>query len=118
MRTRRTAPALVLALAMATGSLVGSPTAGAESDGQWDYTLLSINGTYEPVSGDFAGDFATDVYWYAPGTGTDRLWIATGDEDVFDTSRTETLNGTYAPEVLRDWRSGKKDRIFWYRPGD
>jgi hypothetical protein len=166
MRMRPTSWAAALALLLVAASLPGGPPAGAESDEQWDYTALAVSGHYEPLGGDFAGDFASDIYWYAPGSGTDtlyigtagervwtkrqfpmnddavpvvgdfggdvhddilwyrpgpstdRLWIATGDSELFDTTRTVTLNGDYRPEVLRDWRDGKKDRVFWYRPGE
>ena len=163
--SRRIAWTVVLALLAGIGA---SPApAEAETDGVWDYEPASVSGSYEPFVGDFAGDLASDVFWYAPGTGVDtlwigaegertvtkeqfavdettlvpvvgdfggdthddiiwyqpgpgvdRLWIATGDETVFDTSRTVTLNGTYRPRVLHDYREGNKDRVFWYRPGD
>ena len=169
MRTRRMISALGLILVLASTSLPGGSPVGAaavDSDEQWDYVAESVSGQYEPVAGNFAGDFASDIYWYAPGapvdtlyigndgvrewtkvrveidddavpvvgdfggdelddiiwyragSGIDRVWIATGGEEVFDTSGTVTLNGTYVPEVLRDWREGKKDRVFWYRAGD
>jgi hypothetical protein len=98
----------------------GTDTLYIGNDGNRTFTKVQVpmDDDAVPVVGDFGGDELDDILWYRAGSGTDRLWIATGDEDVFDTSRTETLNGTYKPEVLRDWRSGKKDRIFWYRAGD
>jgi hypothetical protein len=166
MRRRRIMAVLAMALAFSGVGLTGGGPAGAESDAIWDYTDLSVSGQYEPFVGDFVGDFSSDIYWYAPGTGldtiyvgtqgdrtftkirfpmdddavpvvgdfggddhddilwyrsgpgTDRLWIATGDTDVFDTSRTVTLNGDYRPVVVHDFRSDKQDRVFWYRPGE
>jgi hypothetical protein len=166
MRTRRILAVVALSAALVGASLPHGAPAQAESDDVWDYVDLTVNGQYTPFTGNFIGGFATDVYWYAPGTGvdtiyagtegartftkvqfpmddtavpvvgdlggdehddilwyragpaTDHLWIATGDETVFDTSRTVTLNGDYRPVLMHDIRSGKQDRIFWYRPGE
>ncbi|MBX3314588.1 MAG: hypothetical protein KF906_09730 [Actinobacteria bacterium] len=140
--------------------------AEAESDGTWDYVSYSVSGVYFPIVGNFAGDKASDIYWYAPGAGVDtmyvgnegsrtfdkvripmdevatpivgdfagddyddifwyragtavdRLWVSEDTDDIFDTSITKSVSGTYQPKVLRDWRAEGKDRIFWYRPGD
>ena len=33
-----------------------------------------VNGQYRPVAGDFDGDGATEILWYAPGRTADPLW--------------------------------------------
>jgi hypothetical protein len=56
-----------------------------------------VQGTYEPLLGDFNGDGRNDVFWYGPGAGYDVIWYgrATGG---FAT-RAVTVRGTYQPLV-------------------
>ena len=78
MRTRRMISALGLILVLASTSLPGGSPVGAaavDSDEQWDYVAESVSGQYEPVVGNFAGDFSSDIYWYAPGAPVDTLYI-------------------------------------------
>jgi len=163
VREKRWILSVAAALCVAMASFA-SP-AEAESDGTWDYVSLSVTGNYIPIVGNFAGDKASDIYWYSPGTGADtmyignegsrtvakvrvpmdevatpvvgdfagddyddifwyragtavdRLWVSIDSAEIFDTSLTKSVGGTYQPKVLRDWRAEGKDRIFWYRPG-
>lgn len=98
----------------------GPDTLYIGNEGSYTVTKVSVpmNEVATPIVGDFAGDEYDDILFYRPGSAVDRLWVSVDDEaPVFDTSRTLTVSGTYQPKVLRDWRAGGKDRVFWYRPG-
>jgi hypothetical protein len=74
-----------------------------------------VNGSYDPIVGDFAGGPNQDVLWYAAGAATDYLWVSTGTG--FTTS-TVAVNGTYQPVVLENTRfGGPKDQILWHAFG-
>ena len=47
---------------------------------QFDLGAATVGGSFQPVAGDFDGNGADDVFWYAPGTAQDYLWTfnATG----------------------------------------
>lgn len=78
---------------------------------------LTINKSYVPIVGDFYGDDYDDIIWYAPGTAPDAAWVSTDGPTPF-TNRAITINGTFRPTVLRDYRDlNLKDDILWYAPG-
>ncbi|NES72120.1 MAG: hypothetical protein F6K24_46470, partial [Okeania sp. SIO2D1] len=44
------------------------------SDGTFESSPFTVNGTYTPITGDFNGNLFSDILWYRPGTGQDFLW--------------------------------------------
>lgn len=75
---------------------------------------VQVNGTFTPVVGNFAGDRADDILWYAPGAGADSLWTTIG-KGTF-TRQARTINGTYIP-LVGDFTGDDYDDIIWYAPG-
>jgi hypothetical protein len=98
--------------------LLASPAAHAETDEVWDYRAMSLSGTYTPLVGQFGGDAATDILWYAPGTAADSLWIGhQGQRGSAAFTRVPlTINKTYTP-VVGDFFGDDYDDIIWYAPG-
>lgn len=115
---RRRLPLSLAVVVCALLAAVAPVPAGAESDGYWDYRALAINGTYQPIVGQFGGDAATDVLWYAPGPSSDMLWIGNAGGRGLDgfTRTTLTINGRYQP-IVGDFAGDGYDDIFWYAPG-
>ena len=38
---------------------------------------ITVNGTFDaPVTGDWNADGRGDVFWYATGTASDKVWLA------------------------------------------
>jgi CSLREA domain-containing protein len=79
-----------------------------------DGAHYSVNGTYIPLSGDFNGDGKADIFWYAPGTGSDSIWYSNGTS--FQNGPTVNVNGTYKP-IVGDFNGDGKADILWYAPG-
>jgi len=83
---------------------------------------VDIAGEYTPISGDFNGDGRFDIFWYAPGTATDRIRFGRAtsngaDENAwFDTGGTVDVNGTYRP-VSGDFNGDGCWDILWYGVG-
>lgn len=77
-----------------------------------------------PFVGDFNGDGASDVFWYRPGSATDRIWYGSRGlvTDPFETSAVHNVSGTYIPLVgrfARVWEENGSvgaDGIYWYSP--
>lgn len=86
---------------------------GERGSGGFTKRSLSVNGSYVPIIGDFAGDGHDEVFWYAPGTGPDSLWVNGGDANF--TSQLKKVDGRFRPFRLIDYTSGK-DSILWYNP--
>lgn len=112
--------ALLAALAtLAAVALTGASPASATSDGTWDYYQLGVGGTYQTLVGDFGGSEADDIFWYAPGSEGDSLWMGrTGVRNGtygFD-KRSMTVNGAYVP-IVGDFAGDDHEDIFWYGPG-
>lgn len=104
-------------MAVTIGLVAATAPAGAASDGYWDYRSLSISGTYTPLVGQFGGDGADDVFWYAPGSTADSLWL--GRAGVRGSSgftrKAMAVSGTFQP-VVGDFAGNELDDIFWYGP--
>ena len=89
---------------------------GSAAD-RFSVTTLPISGTYTPVVGDFDGNGATDIFWYAPGTNPDSIWYFA--DGTIAASVPYTITGSYAP-VVADFDSSDtdddtpQDDIFWY----
>jgi len=77
-------------------------------------SLYPVNGTYEPVVGDFDGSGRADVFWYAPGSASDSAWYGNADRDF--SKKPFTVSGTYEP-LVGDFDGDGRDDIFWYAPG-
>jgi hypothetical protein len=110
-----------LALATAVLALLGltaTPAAQAEVADGWDYRAVSVSGTYRPLVGQFAGDGATDILWYAPGSAPDSLWIGKAGQRgaAAFTKVPLRINGTYTP-VVGDFFGDDYSDIIWYAPG-
>lgn len=88
------------------------------SDGYWNYRSLEVKGTFAPFVGDFAGDAAADVFWYAPGTGADALWI--GRKGVRGaaafTKVPLSISGRYRP-IVGDFAGDPHEDVLWYAAG-
>ena len=119
LRWLRAAAALAIATSFGAAALPG--TAGAIDTGPRAFYASSVGGpgvqvggTFTPVVGNFAGDDADDVFWYAPGTAADFLWTTIGPGTFTKESR--TVNGTYVP-LVGDFAGDDYDDILWYGPG-
>lgn len=74
----------------------------------------TVNGDSNPVVGDFSGDGATDILYYAPGGVADDLYF--GDWSGLIDGGPEHVNGIYEPFTV-DLDGNGQDDIFWYAPG-
>ena len=79
-----------------------------------EFASPNISGTYDPVVGDFSGDGATDILYYAPGGTPDYLHL--GDWSGMVDAGPFPVNGTYEPFTL-DLDGNGQDDIIWYAPG-
>ncbi len=73
--------------------------------------MTQVTGTYTPVSGDFDGDGAGDIFWYGGG---DYLWYGTptgfaGGPGMGLPDGFVTLPG--------DFDGNGSSDLFWYRAG-
>jgi hypothetical protein len=68
------------------------------------------------VVGDFAGDEATDVFFYGKAGYADYLFTGHLGGNTFDHKR-YFASGTFKPTVLHDDHPGAKDDILFYAPG-
>jgi hypothetical protein len=76
-----------------------------------------IQGTeYLPVVGNFDGDNRTDLFWYAPGSASDWLWLSDSNQQaVTFNSYQFTVDGDYHP-IVGDFDGDGDDDLLWYRP--
>ncbi len=79
-----------------------------------DWAITQVSGTYQPFTGDFDGDGRSDIFWYAPGSAADSLWLARGGTTFQRISR--PVSGTYQP-FTGDFDGDGRSDIFWYAPG-
>ncbi|MDT4931990.1 MAG: hypothetical protein QOF92_4857 [Pseudonocardiales bacterium] len=101
--------------------LLNRPGTGAEElrlfDTHGGISRVPLQPGYDnnkPVVGDFNGDGQSDIYWYAPGDGTDHLW--TQFSSAFVDSTPPQVRGTYQP-LVGDFDGNGSDDIYWYAPG-
>lgn len=126
MRKQRVLPALGVILALAIFPLTGVADAGGppEPPPLYNESFLSVpatvNGSYEPLVGNFVSEDLPDVLWYGAGGAADYLWTDVRPNEtstgVDHGAMAVTVNGTYQPFVL-DFDSDGFDDIFWYAPG-
>ena len=95
------------------GILAIEPDGTGEGFGT-QFVPKTVNGTYQPVVGDFDGNGYDDVLWYAPGPAADSMWLFSGNGA--HSVRSRTINGTYRPAVI-DANGDGHDDIVWYAPG-
>jgi surface antigen len=80
-------------------------------------TRVTVNGFYNPLSGDFDGDRYSDIFWYGPGGAHDSLWYGQASSSPFVTAVPVTVNGAYTP-LTGDFNGDGRSDVFWYGPGD
>lgn len=115
----RRAVAAGVALAAAIG-LAPTPAHAAPAPfhafEQWvGGSTVQVGGTYTPIVGNFAGGRADDIFWYAPGSTPDYLWISSTTRGSFTKVRKD-VSGTYRP-LVGDFVGDSFDDILWYAPG-
>src|SRR5690349_14431435 len=111
--------ACAVALIMVGGLLATTPaSATIDNEYGWDYQALSINGSYQMLRGQFAGDGATDVIFYGPGSAPDSLWIGkTGVKGTNGFTKVNlSIGGTYVP-VVGDFGGDDYDDVLFYGRG-
>ncbi len=100
-----------------------TPGAGGDAfwsghgDGTWTAEPMSINGTYTPYVGDFAGDDkGDDVLWYSA-TGASQLWDFDGDEGYELVKTSLPGVGGSGQVLIGDFTSDSVMDVIRYRPG-
>ncbi len=73
------------------------------------------SGNFFPIQGDFNGDGKSDIFWYRPGSGSDRIWFG-GSTGPADGLGSQSVSGSYRPFV-GDFNGDQITDIFWYKPG-
>ncbi len=82
-----------------------------------DFDLEGI-AEYVPIIGDFNGDSSTDLFWYAPGTRTDWLWLSISNPMVIEFERhAHQVTGEYRP-FPGDFNGDGIHDILWYSVAD
>ncbi len=94
-------------------TLRGACELRAPSWKRWRYD--QVTGTYTPLVGDFDGNGRSDIFWYAPGSAADGLWLTRRDGGP-PVKLSPTVTGTYMP-LVGDVDGNGRDDIFWYGPG-
>ncbi len=71
---------------------------------------------YLPIIGNFDGDNRTDLFWYAPGSASDWLWLSSSNvvKLSFDSYEFQ-VDGEYHP-IVGDFDGDGDDDLLWYRP--
>jgi hypothetical protein len=76
---------------------------------------LMVNGDFVPLAGDFSGDGAEDVIWYARGPAQDYWWDNNpdGSRDTVPL----TINGSGYRPIAGSFGMDATDDLHWYAPG-
>ncbi|PRP94046.1 FG-GAP repeat protein [Enhygromyxa salina] len=101
-----------------TDTWIFNPELSVLKSGPSSVELLGvIEGTeYLPIVGNFDGDNRTDLFWYAPGSSADWLWLSDSNQVVINFDSYEfAVDGEYHP-VVGDFDGDADDDILWYRP--
>lgn len=77
--------------------------------------LTDVVNEYTPITGDWDGDWRTDVFWYGPGGDNDYTWY--GNSNKTFSGKKHIVHGVYEP-ISGDFSGDGKDDIFWYAPGE
>ena len=122
-------PALAPPGAVVAGNFVGGPETdvflrqpgvqadtliAASSVGYFGWRWYWVDGSFTGVPGDFDGNGYDDIYWYAPGPGTDYVWLSDGNEFWQSTS---AANASLQQALVGDYDGDGDDDIYWYAPG-
>ena len=79
------------------------------------YAVLTVNGHYEPIVGDWNGDGYDEPLWYGPGTGADNLWLSKGN-GTFVNGWSVRVDRDAQP-LVGDFDGNGRDDILWYVAG-
>lgn len=114
---RRARRALLGAAVAAAALVLPARPAGADSFAPDASSEVRVTGSYIPIVGNFSGDERDDIFWYAPGSGAEQLWIATGiPSQPFTKQAGDRVNGTYTP-LVGNFGGDAYEEILWYAPG-
>lgn len=75
------------------------------------YHPVRVDGTFEPVVGDFNRDGLDDIFWYGVGTAADMVWLAAGEGSFVQ--HPVTIDRVFTP-LSGDFNGDGFDDIFWY----
>lgn len=116
-RARRRSRWAVVAVAAALACPFALPVGPAGAETRHSTASISVNGTYQPFTGDFDGDLQTDIFWYDPTTGADSIWYPSSTGFANKVTKAESVNAAYTPIVGDFAGNDGRDDILWYRPG-
>jgi hypothetical protein len=94
------------------------------SAGHSSFPLPNIDGSYQPLVGQFIEESYGTIFWYRPGSGVEHLWAFGPPANDVSEQEVDQVNGTYVPQVgdfddngLSDiaWTSGTTTRYWKYQ---
>jgi hypothetical protein len=80
-----------------------------------NWRSYAINGDFVGVVGDYDANGYDDIYWYAPGPGTDYIWLSTVDGSF--RQAVSAGNSGFQYGLAGDYDGDGDDDILWYAPG-
>jgi hypothetical protein len=95
------------------GVLLDTLNAGS-TGGFFGWRYYNVDGSFWGVPGDFDGNGYDDIYWYAPGPGTDWIWLSDGNDFGQYVSAS---NSSLQAALVGDYDGDGDDDIYWYAPG-
>lgn len=78
------------------------------------FTSRPVNGTFQPIVGDYDGNGLDDVFWYAAGSAPDALWLSKAAGGYANVA--VNVSGTFRPLAMHT-DAGAYEDIIWYAPG-